>query len=163
MLAFIMLGAAFVLVGRNYTLRERQTTIESNAEELSRLASAYVQDGELDDWSFRIAMSAIASSTGNHCFITTTDGTIMICAERAPRCVHLGVQVPENIRLSLESDQRFSGVTTLGGLYGEPRSPSQARRAAFWLTPSPPRPTRTSRRSGRSCSTPFSLCPSRSW
>ena len=121
MLAFIMLGAAFVLVGRNYTLRERQTTIESNAEELSRLASAYVQDGELDDWSFRIAMSAIASSTGNHCFITTTDGTIMICAERAPRCVHLGTQVPENIRLSLESDQRFSGVTTLGGLYDEPR------------------------------------------
>lgn len=121
MLAFILLGAAFVLVGRNYTLRERKTTIESNAEELSRLASAYVQDGKLDDWSFRIAMSSIASSTGNHCFITTTNGTIVICADRQPVCTHLGVQVPENVRLSLESNQSFSGVTGLGGLYEEPR------------------------------------------
>ena len=78
MLSFIILGASFVAAGRNYALRERQNTIEANAYELSRLASAYTRDGRLDDWSFRIILSTIGQSTGNHCFVTSTDGEIVI-------------------------------------------------------------------------------------
>ena len=70
LLSFLILGASFVLVGRNYALRERRETIESNVIELSRLASAYAQDGSLEDWNFRITLSAVARSTGNLCFIT---------------------------------------------------------------------------------------------
>ena len=80
MLSFIILGASFVLVGRNYTLHERQETLESNALELSRLASAYASEGALDGWSFRIVLSSIAQSTGNHCFLANTGGVIVTCS-----------------------------------------------------------------------------------
>ena len=43
LLSFLILSASFVIVGRNYALRERRETIESNAIELSRLSSAYAK------------------------------------------------------------------------------------------------------------------------
>ena len=119
MLSFIILGASFVLVGRNYTLRERQETLENNALELSRLASAYASEGALNDWNFRIVLSTIARSTGNHCFITTTDGVIATCSDTDIRCAHIGVQLPDSILSELEHSHCYSGLTRLGGLYEE--------------------------------------------
>ena len=120
MLSFIILGASFVLVGRNYTLRERQSTIESNVIELSRLASAYAQEGELDDWNFRIILSTIAQSTDNHCFLVRTDGTIASCSDRDYRCGHIGAKIPDGILDSLTTDYYYSGLTLLDGLYDHP-------------------------------------------
>ncbi len=68
MLSLIILGASFVLVGRNRVLAARQDALESNVIELSRLASAYARDSALGNWNFRIILSSIARSTGNHCF-----------------------------------------------------------------------------------------------
>ena len=121
MLAFIGLGAIFVGIGRNYMLRERQTGIEGNALELSRLASAYARDGVLDDWEFRITLSSIAQSTGNHCFVTGTDGVISICSDSELHCAHLGQSVGEDVMAQLLRQGWYSGLTGLGGLYGEAR------------------------------------------
>lgn len=119
MLSFIILGASFVLVGRSYALKERRETIESNVIELSRLASAYSNDGSLDDWNFRIMLSSIAQSTGNHCFLTRLDGSIFICSDQALHCSHLGFVVPDTIVSSLRDHSSYSGLSKLGGLYEE--------------------------------------------
>lgn len=121
MLSFIILGASFVIAGRNFTLRERQATIESNAYELSHLASAYVRDGALDDWSFRIILSTIAQSTGNHCFVARTDGVIAICSDTDLNCCHIGSLIPASILSQLEEEYAFSGLTQMDGLYDSPR------------------------------------------
>jgi len=121
MLSFIVLGASFVVAGRNYTLQERQDTIESNAYELSHLASAYVRDGALDDWSFRIILSTIAQSTGNHCFLARTDGTVATCSDPELNCPHIGATVPEDILSALETDHAYSGLTGMGGMYDSDR------------------------------------------
>ena len=81
LLSFLILSAAFVLVGRNYALRERQETLESNAIELSRLASAYARDGALEDWNFRITLSTVARSTGHLCLVADTEGTVVTCSD----------------------------------------------------------------------------------
>lgn len=120
MLSFIVLGASFVVAGRNFTLRERQETIESNAYELSHLASAYVRDGTLDDWSFRIILSTIAQSTGNHCFVARTDGIISTCSDPKLDCSHIGRKIPDNVLSALQTNNAFSGQTQMDGLYDSP-------------------------------------------
>ena len=119
LLSFLILSAAFVLVGRNYALRERRDTIESNAIELSRLASAYARDGSLEDWNFRITLSALARSTGNLCFVADGDGTVVTCSDAEPNCAHIGKRVPDAQLASLREKNYYSGLTTLGALYAE--------------------------------------------
>ena len=115
LLSFLILSASFVLVGRNYALRERQETLESNAIELSRLASAYAQDGSLEDWSFRITLSTVARSTGNLCFVSDCGGTIVTCSDISLSCGHVGQQVPEGVLDSLREKNYFSGLCALTG------------------------------------------------
>ena len=117
MLSFIILGSGFVLAGRNFALRERRKTIESNATELSKLASAYARGGPLDDWNFRIILSTIGQSTGNHCFVTNLDGVIITCSDTDILCDHIGAQLPEGILSALESEYFFSGMSRMGGMY----------------------------------------------
>ena len=119
LLSFLILSASFVLVGRNVALRERRDTIESNVLELSRLASAYAQDGSLDDWNFRIMLSAIARSTGNLCFITDRDGTVVTCSDAEPNCAHMGRAVPTDMLTELRGKNYYSGLTRLGTLCSE--------------------------------------------
>ena len=117
--SFVILSAAFVLIGRNYALRERRETIESNAIELSRLASAYTQDGSLEDWNFRITLSTVARSTGNLCFVTDGEGTVLTCSDAEPNCAHIGKAVPASILKSLQEKNYYSGLSDLGGLCSE--------------------------------------------
>lgn len=117
MLSLIILGASFVLAGRNRVLHERRDAIESNVTELSRLASAYTRDGALDSWEFRMTLSSIARSTGNRCFVTRTDGVITVCSDAAPNCGHIGAKVPESVLESLAVQSYYSGLTHLDGIY----------------------------------------------
>lgn len=121
MLSFIILGAIFVGIGRNYMLRERKNGIESNALELSRLASAYAREDALDDWEFRITLSSIASSTGNHCFVSGADGAVTICSDTNLLCPHMGRTVGSSVMDALRQNGYYSGLTDLGGMYEEPR------------------------------------------
>lgn len=119
LLSFVILSASFVLVGRNYALRERRETIESNVIELSRLASAYAQDGSLEDWNFRITLSTVARSTGNLCFVTDSCGTVVTCSDAEPNCSHIGKTVPESVLESLREKNYYSGLSVLGTLCQE--------------------------------------------
>jgi methyl-accepting chemotaxis protein len=115
LLSFLILSACFVIVGRNYALRERRDTIESNAIELSRLASAYAQDGTLEDWSFRITLSTVARSTGNLCFVSDCDGRVVTCSDISLNCGHVGQQLPDTVMDSLREKHYFSGLCPLFG------------------------------------------------
>ena len=115
LLSFLILSASFVIVGRNYALRERRETIESNAIELSRLSSAYAQDGTLEDWSFRITLSTVARSTGNLCFVSDCDGRVVTCSDISLNCAHIGQQLPDSVMDSLREKLYFSGLCPLFG------------------------------------------------
>ena len=119
LLSFLILSASFVLVGRNYALRERRETIESNAIELSRLASAYARDGSLEDWNFRITLSTVARSTGNLCFVTDGEGTVVTCSDAEPNCAHIGKAVPAAVLKDLQEKNYYSGLSSLGTLCAE--------------------------------------------
>ena len=94
MFSFLILGAAFVFLGRSYVISEYRDNMVSNAEEVSHAAQALVRDGELSNWDLRMVISTLAQSTGNHIFITDTDRThfdadrnqVIVVDEIALRC-----------------------------------------------------------------------------
>ena len=121
MLAFVILGATFVGIGRNYMLRERKGSLESNAVELSRMASAYLRDGTLEEWDFRIMLSSIARSTGNHCFVTDGDGTVITCSDTELLCGHIGKRISGQAMEDLHRQGYYSGMSSLNDFYPEKR------------------------------------------
>ena len=121
MLSFIVLGAAFIGIGRNVTVSERRAGIKSNAVELSRLASAYSREGGIGDWDLRISLSSIAKSTGNHCFICSENGTVVSCSDMDFSCGHIGRVIPESIISAAGTEDGYSGLTTLDGFYDAQR------------------------------------------
>ena len=118
--SFLILGTAFVFLGRSYVISEYRDNMVSNAEEVSHAAQALVRDGELSNWDLRMVISTLAQSTGNHIFITDTDGTIVSCSCRNIACEHLGRTVGSAQLTQLRSDGKFNLITNLGGFYASP-------------------------------------------
>ena len=48
--SFLILGTAFVFLGRSYVISEYRGNMVSNAEEVSHAAQALVRSGELTSW-----------------------------------------------------------------------------------------------------------------
>ncbi|MCM1149485.1 MAG: HAMP domain-containing histidine kinase [Butyricicoccus sp.] len=117
MLCFIFLGAAFIGVGQNVTLHERRETLDGNAQELSRLCSAYTLDGELSDLSLRVVLTAMSRVSGNHCFLCDERGLIVSCSDTEINCGHIGRSVDGQIIEQMSSGSGYSGITSLGELY----------------------------------------------
>ncbi|MFQ7010618.1 MAG: hypothetical protein ACLRRN_07010 [Oscillospiraceae bacterium] len=157
MFSFLILGAAFVFLGRSYVISEYRGNMVSNAEEVSHAAQALVRDGELSNWDLRMVISTLAQSTGNHIFITDTDGTIVSCSCRNIACEHLGRTVGTASMIQLRSDGKLNLITSLGGFYGSAhtssrsRSPSARPRAWSALCSGPRTAPRSSTAGARSC------------
>ena len=107
--SFLILGTAFVFLGRSYVISEYRGNMVSNAEEVSHAAQALVRSGELTSWDLRMVISTLAQSTGNHIFITDTDGTVVSCSCRNIACEHLGRTLTGSAMTQL--------ITSLGGFY----------------------------------------------
>ena len=120
LLSFIILGAAFMGLGRTYMLSERKATLEKNVEEISSLATAYSQSGYLDDFSFRMVLSALSGTSGAQYLITDTNGTVKSCSDTDFRCHHLGQHISRDIISQLSTSGKYSQLGTLGGFYSEP-------------------------------------------
>ncbi len=115
--SFLILGTAFVFLGRSYVISEYRGNMVSNAEEVSHAAQALVRSGELTSWDLRMVISTLAQSTGNHIFITDTDGTVVSCSCRNIACEHLGRTLTGSAMTQLRSDGKLNLITSLGGFY----------------------------------------------
>lgn len=115
--SFLILGTAFVFLGRSYVISEYRGNMVSNAEEVSHAAQALVRSGELTSWDLRMVISTLAQSTGNHIFITDTDGTVVSCSCRNIACEHLGRTLTDSAMTQLRSDGKLNLITSLGGFY----------------------------------------------
>ena len=115
--SFLILGTAFVFLGRSYVISEYRGNMVSNAEEVSHAAQALVRSGDLASWDLRMVISTLAQSTGNHIFITDTDGTVVSCSCRNIACEHLGRTLTGSAVTQLRSDGKLNLITSLGGFY----------------------------------------------
>ena len=119
--SFLLTTIAFIGIARSYVINDYQTTMESSAQEVCRLASAVADYDSLHSWSLSISLSSIANSTGNHIFITDENGEIVCCSDKRPMCDHIGKKLPESVTALLSQEGRLRQVSTLGSLYDEKR------------------------------------------
>ena len=119
--SFLLTTIAFIGIARSYVINDYQTTMESSAAEVARLASAVADYDGLHSWSLNMSLSSIANSTGNHIFITDGTGEIVCCSDRRASCEHIGKTVPEDVTEELARCGRVREFSTLGPLYAAKR------------------------------------------
>ena len=134
-LCFVLIAVAFVSLGRSYVIEEYRDKMELSANEAADITGAVAEAEGLDSWTVGMNISSIASSTGNHIFITDTEGLIMSCSDRVPRCEHIGVKVPEEMISGAQSPKRYYRAWDMDGFYPATRyivgAPVTDRSGAF--------------------------------
>lgn len=120
LMSFLILGAAFMGLGRAYMLSERKQTIEANVAEIADLATAYSQTGYLDDYNFRMTLSSMSNISGTQYLLTDLSGTVMVCSDRDFRCHHMGKSISPTVISTVAETGSYSQLGNLGGFYAEP-------------------------------------------
>ena len=119
-ISFLILGIAFVFLGRSFVINEYRDNMEANAEEVSRSAQALTREGALNGWELRMTISALSKITGNHIFISDASGVIVSCSDMNIACDHLGRQIDPAVFVQLRNGAEFNQITSLYGFYEKP-------------------------------------------
>lgn len=120
-MCFLLVAVSFVGIGRGYIINDYRESMDNNASEVARTASAIADGDSLTSWSLSMTLSSISRTTGNQVFITDETGKIVSCSDRAPMCEHLGHQIPADVMQTLETTGEYDQMSTLGGLYEKNR------------------------------------------
>ncbi len=118
---FLIISLAFVGIGRQYLISEYQEKMDTCALEVSRIAAAVSRSEKLSSWSLSMNLSALSNSTGNHIFVTDSDGLIVSCSDRSMRCDHLGRHVSGAFFDTLTQEGQNKAISSLDGIYGSGR------------------------------------------
>ena len=118
--SFLMLGMAFVFMGRYFVISDARSNMEANAEEISRAATS-LSGGRLDDWDMRMTLSMLSQGTGNHIFLCDAQGYVVSCSDMNLACEHMGRQVPASYRETIRLEGQLRQMTTLADFYRESR------------------------------------------
>ena len=117
LLSFVMLGSAFIFIGRRYVINAHRDSMDANASEVVRTASALTRDGDLNSWTLRMTISSMSLSTGNHIFITDSGGIVVSCSDMDVASPYIGKRIDAGYIYQLETNGSLDALTDLGGFY----------------------------------------------
>jgi signal transduction histidine kinase len=120
-ISFIMLGSAFVFLGRSYLINEYRDKMDRNADEVVHAASALYLSGGISGWDLRMVITSLATSSGNHIFITDSGGLVLLCSDRQLNCAHIGKQLSQNVMTELTVSGKMDQLSNLDGFYSDTR------------------------------------------
>lgn len=113
----LLVAASVVGIGQGYVIDEYKDNMENSAGEVARTAYAMAVEESLSSWRLAMTISSVSKATGNHIFITDSEGVIVNCCDAAPVCDHQGEIIPKEIIGALSSSGSFRDSTVLGGLF----------------------------------------------
>ena len=117
MVSFLLIGLAFGVVSRSVFLSETRENVRSSSENISRMAQAVAESGDLRSLEMQMLLSTVASSTGQHIFITGRSGRVALCSDAAPFCQHIGTRLNDEVLGALPAEGSATFRGTLGGFY----------------------------------------------
>ena len=118
--SFLMIGLAFGVVSRSVFVTETRESVMSSSREVSRMAAAYAQEGDLRSLELRMTLSTIASSTKQHIFISNPRGYVVTCSDSVAFCEHIGAALDSSVVDSLPETGTVTFRGTLGDFYSGP-------------------------------------------
>ena len=124
LLSFLMLGASFATLSYQYTIREKKDTLERNAKYIAQFTSNSVNVKGSEVWrtpEFQNYLSAVAKVSDSHVIVTTPEGLIVYASSGDAALTGLQYAPLTQQMVNAILNGPFTGMTTLDGLYGEPR------------------------------------------
>lgn len=118
--SFLVLGMAFVFMGRYFIINDARDNMEANAGEIARAATSLSRE-TLDDWDMRMTLSMLSQGTGNHIFLCDEQGYVVSCSDMNLACEHMGRQVPRLYLQTVLLEGELRQMTDLSGFYRESR------------------------------------------
>ena len=124
LLSFLMLGASFATLSYQYTIREKKDTLERNAKYIAQFTSSSVKSGGSVVWqtdAFQSYLSSVALVSDSHVMVATPEGVIVYATSGEADLTDLQYAPLSQEMVDDVVDGSFMGMTTLDGLYAEPR------------------------------------------
>ena len=105
-----------------YTIREKQDSMERNAEFIAEFTGAMTaKGGSLLDSSCQAYVSSIASISDAYVLLCRMDGRVQLYSSGSIREGVAAPSVPGVVCREVIQNGRYSGLTNLGGLFAERR------------------------------------------
>ncbi len=121
LISFLMIGVAFGFASRRVFLAETSQQVEGSSRELSAIAIAYADAGDIRAPELSMTLTAVASSTGEKIFVTDADGVIVVCSDPDFQCSHIGLVLDRELLDSLPRYGSVAGHGRMHDLYSEQR------------------------------------------
>ncbi len=118
---FLIVMLIFVGMGRDFIFNEYVSGMEQSANEAARTASVMAETDSLSSWVLSRTLTSIGRITGDHVFVTDTDGFILSCSDEQPTCEHMGMRISADVMESISPDEQSRLSGTLDGIYDEER------------------------------------------
>ena len=124
LLSFLMLGASFVALSYQYTIREMRDRTGRNASDIAAFTSEYVNAAGSEAWkapAFQYYLATIARVTDSHIMLATNEGQVLFSTNgQGELAEQKGGALAQSL-VSAITDGGYRGMSTLNGLYNEPR------------------------------------------
>ena len=128
LISFALLGASFIILSYNYTVREEQDSIQRNAAYVAQVLEESVSS-DMDQQGFVLKASrvqptleSVAVVTDATVLMATQEGQILFAVDGTGEISDLtDVQIPMGVIQTIQTSGSYGGMTTLGNTFGERR------------------------------------------
>lgn len=126
LISFMMIGLAFVFLGRGFVISTHRENMADSAEVVSLMLLTKFEDAVYDDITaqatlgsaeVRVLLNGTSLLSGNDIIVTDADGTVVSCCDEPGRCRHIGLQVSEGIIDQVRAAGTLSVTGNLNGVY----------------------------------------------
>lgn len=121
LMALSTVGFVFQTLARSVMEKRAMEQLKTEAQTVSRLASAYHANGIERKEDFFITLSVSAQVSGADTVICDKDGTLLLCSDSPMGCSHQGLQLGGEYLNRVFSTGYMETTELLLGLYEEPR------------------------------------------
>lgn len=119
--ALLLVGAVFQAFVRQHIKEQAYSSMESTANTVSKLASAYMTGDSVGSTSFFLNLTVASQAAGAQTAICNENGVLLICSESPFGCVHQGLILDRDyVNRTMEAGSLRS-VGMIRGLYSERR------------------------------------------
>ncbi|MBQ8910400.1 MAG: HAMP domain-containing histidine kinase [Oscillospiraceae bacterium] len=121
LMALVTVGVMFQMLARNVMEQRVMQRLETQAQTVSRLSSAYYNHGIEREEEFFISFSVASQVSGYDTVICDQSGSLLLCSDAPMGCDHQGLQIGRDYLSRVLSTGYAESTMLLHGLYDEPR------------------------------------------
>ena len=119
--ALLAVGVSFQFLVKNYLTTQTMKDLQSNAQQLCALASAYCAQNGLRSEDLMVNLSVASRVSGTDAVICDRNGTVLLCSDSPLGCSHQGMTIQDKAYLQQLLDRGGTDTGKITGLYEDSR------------------------------------------